>query len=108
VIVSGVEGLRQSRETAPYSELKAGIQLVVAKNIEKIYGQNCQNIGLLTTTDFSLIGASSAARRSRSRSSRRASTRSRGDRAVRRAVRVQPGAARGQGVAARVTTRRGR
>src|SRR5262249_34400637 len=42
-------------ETAPYSELKAGVQLVIAKNIEKIYGQNCQNIGLLTSTDFSLI-----------------------------------------------------
>ncbi|MBM3961764.1 MAG: 3-isopropylmalate dehydratase, partial [Planctomycetes bacterium] len=37
------------------SELKAGIRLVIAKNIEKIYGQNCQNIGLLTSTDFSLL-----------------------------------------------------
>lgn len=56
VIVSGVsKGCGSSRETAPYSELKAGIQLVVAKNIEKIYGQNCQNIGLLTSTDFSLL-----------------------------------------------------
>lgn len=56
VIVSGVsKGCGSSRETAPYSELKAGIRLVVAKNIEKIYGQNCQNIGLLTTTDFSLL-----------------------------------------------------
>src|SRR5215813_3515820 len=56
VIVSGVsKGCGSSRETAPYSELKAGIQLVIAKNIEKIYGQNCQNIGLLTSTDFSLI-----------------------------------------------------
>lgn len=56
VIVSGVsKGCGSSRETAPFSELKAGIQLVIAKNIEKIYGQNCQNIGLLTSTDFSLI-----------------------------------------------------
>ncbi|MBK8099448.1 MAG: 3-isopropylmalate dehydratase [Planctomycetes bacterium] len=56
VIVSGVsKGCGSSRETAPYSELKAGVQLVIAKNIEKIYGQNCQNIGLLTSTDFSLI-----------------------------------------------------
>ncbi|MBL9080040.1 MAG: 3-isopropylmalate dehydratase, partial [Planctomycetes bacterium] len=56
VIVSGVsKGCGSSRETAPYSELKAGIQLVIAKNIEKIYGQNCQNIGLLTSTDFSLL-----------------------------------------------------
>jgi 3-isopropylmalate/(R)-2-methylmalate dehydratase large subunit len=31
------------------------VQLVVAKNIEKIYGQNAQNIGLLTSTDFSVL-----------------------------------------------------
>jgi 3-isopropylmalate/(R)-2-methylmalate dehydratase large subunit len=56
VIVSGVsKGCGSSRETAPFSELKSGIQLVIAKNIEKIYGQNCQNIGLLTSTDFTLI-----------------------------------------------------
>ncbi|HSN96849.1 MAG TPA: aconitase family protein [Candidatus Nanopelagicales bacterium] len=56
VIVSGrSKGCGSSRETAPYSEREAGIRLVVAKNIEKIYGQNCQNIGLLTTTDFSIL-----------------------------------------------------
>ncbi len=56
VIVSGVsKGCGSSRETAPYSELEAGVRLVIAKNIEKIYGQNCQNIGLLTSTDFSLL-----------------------------------------------------
>ena len=56
VIVSGLsKGCGSSRETAPYSEKAAGIQLVIAKSIEKIYGQNCQNIGLLTSTDFSLI-----------------------------------------------------
>ncbi len=56
VIVSGLsKGCGSSRETAPYSEKWAGIQLVVAKTIEKIYGQNCQNIGLLTTTDFGLL-----------------------------------------------------
>jgi 3-isopropylmalate/(R)-2-methylmalate dehydratase large subunit len=56
VIVSGVsKGCGSSRETAPFSELKAGVGLVIARNIEKIYGQNCQNIGLLTSTDFSLI-----------------------------------------------------
>jgi 3-isopropylmalate/(R)-2-methylmalate dehydratase large subunit len=57
VIVSGLsKGCGSSRETAPFSELEAGIRLVIAKSIEKIYGQNCQNIGLLTSTDFSLIG----------------------------------------------------
>jgi 3-isopropylmalate/(R)-2-methylmalate dehydratase large subunit len=33
----------------------AGIQVVVAENIERIYKQNCQNLGVLTSTDFSLI-----------------------------------------------------
>src|SRR5258708_8191541 len=33
----------------------AGIGLVIAENIERIYKQNCQNLGLLTSTDFSLI-----------------------------------------------------
>lgn len=56
VIVSGLsKGCGSSRETAPYSEKCAGIELVVAKTIEKIYGQNCRNIGLLTTTDFSIL-----------------------------------------------------
>src|SRR5207302_11270198 len=44
-----------SRESAPYAEKAAGIQLVIAQSIEKIYGQNSQNIGLLTATDFGLI-----------------------------------------------------
>ncbi len=57
VIVSGQsKGCGSSRETAPYSEKYAGVQLVIARSIEKIYGQNCQNIGLLTSTDFGLLG----------------------------------------------------
>src|SRR5215210_1532423 len=56
VVVSGLsKGCGSSRETAPYAEKCAGIELVIAKSIEKIYGQNSQNIGLLTSTDFSLI-----------------------------------------------------
>lgn len=56
VIVSGrSKGCGSSRETAPYSELKSGVRLVIAESIEKIYGQNAQNIGLLTSTDFGLI-----------------------------------------------------
>jgi 3-isopropylmalate/(R)-2-methylmalate dehydratase large subunit len=56
VIVSGIsKGCGSSRETAPYSELKSGVRLVIAKSIEKIYKQNAQNIGLLTSTDFGLI-----------------------------------------------------
>jgi 3-isopropylmalate/(R)-2-methylmalate dehydratase large subunit len=56
VIVSGrSKGCGSSRETAPYSERECGVEVVVASSIEKIYGQNCQNIGLLTTTDFALL-----------------------------------------------------
>ena len=56
VIVSGrSKGCGSSRETAPYSEREAGVQIVVARSIEKIYGQNSQNIGLLTTTDFGIL-----------------------------------------------------
>jgi 3-isopropylmalate/(R)-2-methylmalate dehydratase large subunit len=56
VVVSGLsKGCGSSRETAPYAEKWAGIQLVIAESIEKIYGQNAQNIGLLTSTDLGLI-----------------------------------------------------
>jgi 3-isopropylmalate/(R)-2-methylmalate dehydratase large subunit len=48
-------GKGSSREQSPYAEMSAGIQLVIAENIERIYRQNCQNLGLLASTDFSLI-----------------------------------------------------
>ncbi|HEY4052520.1 MAG TPA: aconitase family protein [Terriglobales bacterium] len=57
--VAAVSGKRRgkgsSREQSPYAELCAGIQIVIAENIERIYKQNCQNLGVLTSTDFSLI-----------------------------------------------------
>src|SRR5205814_1264700 len=56
VVRSGLsKGCVSSRETAQYAEKWAGLQLVIAQTIEKIYGQNSQNIGLLTSTDFGLI-----------------------------------------------------
>jgi len=56
VVVSGLsKGCGSSRETAPYAELWAGVKLVIAETIEKIYGQNSVNVGLLTSTDFGLI-----------------------------------------------------
>jgi 3-isopropylmalate/(R)-2-methylmalate dehydratase large subunit len=56
VVVSGLsKGCGSSRETAPFAEKAAGVQLVIAQSIEKIYGQNSQNIGLLTSTDFGLV-----------------------------------------------------
>ena len=54
--VSGTRrGKGSSREQSPYAELGAGIKLVIAENIERIYRENCQNLGVLTSTDFSLI-----------------------------------------------------
>jgi 3-isopropylmalate/(R)-2-methylmalate dehydratase large subunit len=56
VCVSGKRrGKGSSREQSPYAEIAAGIRLVVAENIERIYKQNCQNLGLLASTDFSLL-----------------------------------------------------
>jgi 3-isopropylmalate/(R)-2-methylmalate dehydratase large subunit len=48
-------GKGSSREQSPYAELCAGIQLVIAESIERIYKENCQNLGILTSTDFALI-----------------------------------------------------
>ncbi len=48
-------GKGSSREASPYAELRAGIQLVVGESIERIYHENCQNLGILTTTDFSVL-----------------------------------------------------
>ncbi len=57
--VCAVSGKRRgkgsSREQSPYAEMSAGIRVVIAENIERIYKQNCQNLGLLTSTNFSLI-----------------------------------------------------
>jgi 3-isopropylmalate/(R)-2-methylmalate dehydratase large subunit len=57
--VCSVSGKRRgkgsSREQSPYAEMCAGIQVAIAENIERIYKQNCQNLGLLTSTNFLLI-----------------------------------------------------
>ena len=57
--VCAVSGKRRgkgsSREQSPYAEMCAGIRVVIAENIERIYKQNCQNLGVLTSTDFKLI-----------------------------------------------------
>jgi 3-isopropylmalate/(R)-2-methylmalate dehydratase large subunit len=57
--VASVSGKRRgkgsSREQSPYAEMCAGIKLVIAENIERIYRENCQNLGIFTTTDFSII-----------------------------------------------------
>src|ERR1035441_7375646 len=57
--VCSVSGKRRgkgsSREQSPYAEMCAGIQVAIGENIERIYQQNCQNLGLLTSTNFSLV-----------------------------------------------------
>jgi len=57
--VASVSGKRRgkgsSREQSPYAEMCARIKLVVAENIERIYRENCQNLGVLTTTDFGIL-----------------------------------------------------
>jgi 3-isopropylmalate/(R)-2-methylmalate dehydratase large subunit len=57
--VASVAGTRRgkgsSREASPYAEMHAGIKIVIAESIERIYRENCQNLGVFTSTDFSLI-----------------------------------------------------
>lgn len=53
-------GKGSSRESSPLAELSAGIRLIVAESFERIYQQNCDNIGILTTTDFSVLDRLSA------------------------------------------------
>src|SRR5215210_3480160 len=57
--VASVSGKRRgkgsSREQSPYAEMVAGIRLVIAENIERIYRENCQNLGIFTSTDLGLV-----------------------------------------------------
>jgi 3-isopropylmalate/(R)-2-methylmalate dehydratase large subunit len=57
--VCSVSGKRRgkgsSREQSPYAEMMAGIRMVIAENIERIYRENCQNLGVFTSTNFDLI-----------------------------------------------------
>ena len=56
VIVAGKRyGKGSSREHSPAAEYAAGVRLVIAASFERIYRQNCDNIGLFTSTDLGLI-----------------------------------------------------
>ena len=56
VLVAGRRyGKGSSREHCPTAEKLAGVQLVIAESFERIYRQNADNIGLFTSTDFSLL-----------------------------------------------------
>ncbi|HEY4466209.1 MAG TPA: aconitase family protein [Klebsiella sp.] len=56
VIVGGLRyGKGSSREHSPVAEKAAGVRLVIAESFERIYRQNADNIGLLTSTNLALI-----------------------------------------------------
>lgn len=56
VLIAGDSfGYGSSRETAPFALREAGIRLIIARSVEKIFLQNCQNLGIFVTTDFGLL-----------------------------------------------------
>lgn len=56
VIVAGKRyGKGSSREHSPAAEKLAGVRLVIAESFERIYRQNADNVGLITSTDLGLI-----------------------------------------------------
>lgn len=56
VVVAGRRyGKGSSREHSPAAERLAGVRLVIAESFERIYRQNADNIGLLTSTDLGLV-----------------------------------------------------
>ncbi|MGB3068050.1 MAG: aconitase family protein [Ottowia sp.] len=56
VVVGGKRyGKGSSREHSPSAEKLAGVRLVIAESFERIYRQNADNIGLLTSTDLGLV-----------------------------------------------------
>lgn len=55
VIVAGRRyGKGSSREHSVVAERAAGVRLVIAESFERIYRQNADNVGLLTSTDLGL------------------------------------------------------
>jgi len=56
VIVGGKRyGKGSSREHSPLAHVSAGIRLVIAESFERIFRQNCDNLGLFTSSDFGLV-----------------------------------------------------
>ena len=56
VVVAGRRyGKGSSREHSVVAERAAGVRLVIAESFERIYRQNADNVGLLTSTDFGLV-----------------------------------------------------
>ncbi|MEV6024042.1 aconitase family protein [Streptomyces sp. NPDC052036] len=58
IVVSGeAKGSGSSREHAVYAEKYSGVELVFARSFERIYQQNCRNVGIVTCDDFDVLGA---------------------------------------------------
>jgi 3-isopropylmalate/(R)-2-methylmalate dehydratase large subunit len=56
VVVSGERhGSHGFREAALFAEFAAGVRLVLARSFSPDYLQHCQGLGLLTSTDFSIL-----------------------------------------------------
>ena len=56
VVVGGKRyGKGSSREHSPVAEQAAGVRLIIAESFERIYRQNADNLGLFTSTNFSLL-----------------------------------------------------
>ena len=68
VVVAGRRyGKGSSREHSVVAERSAGVRLVIAESFERIYRQNADNLGLLTSTDFGLVRTHPARRADRAR-----------------------------------------
>lgn len=58
IIVSGeAKGSGSSREHAVYAEKYSGVEVVFARSFERIYQQNCRNVGIVTCDDFDVLAA---------------------------------------------------
>ena len=58
IVVSGeAKGCGSSREHAVYAEKYSGAELVFARSFERIYQQNCRNVGIVTCDDFGVLAA---------------------------------------------------
>jgi 3-isopropylmalate/(R)-2-methylmalate dehydratase large subunit len=56
VVVGGKRyGKGSSREHSVVAEMSAGVKIVFAESFERLYRQNADNLGLWTSTDFSLL-----------------------------------------------------
>jgi len=56
VLVAGESfGYGSSRETAPFALREAGIRLIICRSVEKIFQQNCQNLGIYVSTEFGVL-----------------------------------------------------